>query len=308
MDCRFVALVGLVLMWLPFVPLSVAVGDEPDASQLLRSVPVLSPNNESLDSFSFVGEFVTPFGVPAVFEACWAREEGFGFGLVDQFGLPVLFIAQKQMMLYDASDGFVTLGGDCNPNVIMQIKERRAVASCGIESSENARFIVDIPSFVPDGAHVVRTLRQLPNKLWELKYVNPRGSELLLLFNDSERWPLTRMEASANGNLMVIVREIVINRPVPLHLMTFPSVDAFPADVVTERLGDRAPDSFGDVLSLPQRFVRALAAPSAIRDSKLRSFPFSKDVNWGEVERHHKMTGPKLSSLLDFEIKGRTLK
>lgn len=308
MDYRFLALVGLVLIWCPFLPEIVASGDEPNAEQLIKRIPVLSTDNQSLRSFSFIGEFVTPFGVPAVFEACWVREDGFGFALVDQFGFPVLFIAQKQMMLYDASDGLITLDEDCNPNVIMQVKERRAVAVCGVQSLNKAAFVVDIPSFIRDPSEVTRTFRQLPNNLWELRDLNSNGSELLLLFDTSEQWPLKRMEVLRDGKPMLIIRDIVINKPMPHYLTKFPSVDQFPADLTTDRLADRDEDFFANAISLPQRFVRSLAAPSAIREPKLRSFPFSNDVNWEEVERRHKVIGPKLSSLLDFQIKGRTLK
>lgn len=308
MGYRILWILALLCIGGVTLPAPAAVGAEPKVEELIQQIPILTAENDSLQSFSFKGEFVTPFGVPAVFEACWARDQGFGFALVDQFDFPVLFIAQQQMMLYDASEGLLTLGEDCNPKVILQVKEARSVAFCGVESSAQVPFVVDIPSFIRQPADATRTFGRLPNGLWELRDLHKKGSELRLLFDAAEPWPLKRMEVRLAGEPIVIVREIRINSPVPSYLTKFPAVDAFPAELATDRLTEHQGDDLNDAFSLPQRFVRSLATPSAIRDAKLRSFPFAGDVNWAEVERRHQVVGPKLSKLLEVQIEGRTLK
>jgi hypothetical protein len=138
--------------------------------------------------------------------------------------------------------------------------------------------------------------------------VKPNGLELALLFKASEHWPLQRMSVSANGKEVLIIRNISINKPIPKRLLNFPTPDAFPAGIVTRHLTEQKSDTVGEMLSVSASFTRALAAPAAIRDPKLRSFPFSNSVNWDDVKRAHSINGPKLSALLGVDIKGRTLK
>lgn len=284
-----------------------AVADDVTVDGLLQKVPVLSPTNQALQSFHFTAELPTPFGFPALFEVGWTRPDDFGFVLVDQTRTPVLFIAQKQLLLYDASKGTITWDDDAWPNVVLQADDGRWNAKYGFAGKDEVRFIVDLPSLIR-GAHASPKLKKLNATTWEVSLLSESGKlETAALFEPSEEWPLRKMVIRnvEDGTSIVSISEISINQPIPKQLMTFPAVERISKEITTRRFSDREVETDGDGVAVVIQMMRALAAPAAIRDDKLQNIPFWKDVNWAEAARRHRRIGPMLAELLQLPLTDR---
>lgn len=301
---------SLVLLMNCVVFAAVSYADEPDIAELKRAIPVLSPENEALNSFHFVGESVIPFGVPTAFEACWSRTDGFGYVLVDQLGYPMLFVAEKQMLLCDPLQSQVILWKEVSPNVLIQSKNRKLNVNLGFDSNQNEKFVVDVPSFVST-AKTEPELSRVNETDWKLTYTFDKGAEVVYLFRVDREVAFKSVLLTSQQQPLISIRNVVINQPVPERLIKFPDKNVLSAAVTVEELPEKPPAEVGKALreafDKTQSATRALATPAAIQDTRLRRFPFPPDTDWEEVEKNHKRIGGKLRDFLKVDIKDRVV-
>jgi len=294
---------------------AVSDADEPDIAALKRAIPVLSPDNEDLNSFYFIGESVIPFGAPTAFEVCWTRDSGFGFVLVDQFGYPLALIAERQLLLYDASQSEVFLGKDFLPNVIIKSKDRNLTATVGFKGNKNdeAEFVVDMLSLVSTTKRAPEPdLSRVNETDWKLTYAFDTGADVIYLFRVDQEIAFKSAVLSLKQQPFIKVRDVVINQRVPERLMKFPDTAGLTAEITVEELPEKPSADIGKTLGELAGFLyfsaRALGAPAAIQDPSLRELPiFKSDIDWEEVEKNHKRIGAKLKDFLKVDIKDRVV-
>lgn len=301
--------IGLITICFVFTATSYA--DEPSIAIVKQAMPVLSPENEALNSFYFVGEFVIPFGVPVAFEACWSRESGFGFAQVDHFGYPMFFIAEKKMLLYDASQSQVNLGKDVFPNVIVQQKNRKLTLKTGFNINGKATFLVDMPSLIST-AKTEPEVSRVNETDWKLTYTFGKGDEVIYVFRVDREVSFKSALLKSGHQSIFTIRNVLINQPVPDRLMKFPETKSISSEVTVKELIGIPPTGVGETLEEGFEYsiftARALYAPSAIHNAKYRRYPpFPANIEWKQVEKSHKRIGPKLRALLKVDFKGRVI-
>ena len=294
---------GVLVLWLLHFEHSFAT--EPTATELKQAIPVLSPDTEKLNSFHVIGEYLSPLGVPIAFEACWTRNDGFGFIQIDHLGAPVLFVAEKRALLYDASQSKVFLDDNAAPNVLIQSRNRQLAATSGFKSAKYARFIIDLPSLVSTTKHVP-VVKQQNETDWDLVYSFDSGADVTYRFKVDDKITFKSAVLSSNQRAIVAVRSVAINKPVPKRMMKFPDADQLPADVKVHNVQSTA--ELSAAVSYSVAAVRALAASAAIKNADHRGNFFEPDIDWQQVERKHQQIGPKLANLLNGEIKSRVIR
>ncbi|MAX37524.1 hypothetical protein [Gimesia sp.] len=301
---------SVILMMNCVVFAAVSDADEPDIAELKRAIPVLSPENEDLNSFYFVAESVIPYGVPTAFEACWSRASGFGYVLVDQLGYPMLFVAEKQMLLCDALQSQVILWKDVSPNVLIQSKNRYLTVNLGFKSKQKENFLVDVPSFVST-AKTEPDLSRVNETDWKLTYNFDKNAQVVYLFRVDREIAFKSVLLMSQQQPLITIRNVVINQPVPERLMKFPDKNVLAAAVTVEESPEKPPaelgEALGEVFDKTLSATRALAIPAAIQDTRLRRLPFTSDTDWEEVEKNHKRIGGKLRDFLRVDIKDRVV-
>ena len=284
--------------------------DEPSVAMLKEAIPVLSPENEALTSFYFVTELVSGYGVPFAFEACWSRDRGFGYAQVDQFGYPVLFMAEKKFLLYDASQSQINLGKNVLPNVDIQNENRKLNWHSGFKAVDQAKFVVDLPSLV-SGAKREPMVSRVNDTDWKLTYSFEGEAEVIYVFRVGCEISLKSALLRSRQQPIITVRNVMINQPVPNRLMKFPETKTLPSEVKVKELFGTKFTGVGEVFEEGIEHslftARALAASAAIHDAKYRGVPFPANIDWVQVERSHKRIGPKLRDLLKVDFKGRVI-
>ena len=277
-----------------------------DSEGLVRDLPVLAAGNKHLQSFRFIGEIQMPNGVPTVFEAGWSKSEGHCLAMVDQFGFPVLFVAQNKMLLNDFATGTVILDEGVDPNVIVQVADGRGTATCGVRAKGDSEFSVDLSSFAPIET-VTPEIRESEDRI-EIRYASTKGKQTEYVFDVSSDPTIRSMACSHKGRLLIIIRDIVLNRPLPQRLTNFPERDEIPADI---RLVDWSMDrseSEDEAQRRTMLMMRALGTPSALERPDLRDKQYWADVtDWEKVAQFQKANGSKLSAILKMAVGNRQI-
>lgn len=311
--------VGLITSCLMFAATSYA--DEPDIATLKQAIPILSPENEALNSFYFIGESVLPLGVPVTIEVCWSRDSGFGFVQVDHLGYPVFFIAEKKSLLYDALESQVMLGEDAFPNLTIQSQNRKLSWMSGFhnDSDKKARFVVDLPSIVST-AKTEPDISRVNKTDWKLTYKFDKGAEVSYVFHVDRDISFKSALLKSRQQPILTIRNILINQPVPDRLMKFPETKSLSSAVTVKDLGEgletngkglpvtRLGEAIGKISEDTLFLVRAQLTSAAIYHDSYRKYPLPSDIDWKQVEKKHKRIGTKLKSLLNVDIKGRVIK
>ncbi len=284
-----------------------AADGDGDADRLVNDLPVLAASNKQLKSFHFIGEIQMPSGVPVVFEAGWSRATGYSLAMVDQFGFPVLFIAQNKMLLNDFASGTVFLDKGVAPNVIVQVADGKGAATCGVRAKHDSKFIVDLLSFAPI-TEVTPAIKKSADQI-EVRYSSPKGPQTTYAFDTGSDPAIRSMTCSHHGRPLIIIRDIVLNRPLPKRLTKFPSPDQIPADIPLEDWSNNNVESEDEAKRRTMLMTRALGTPSALERPDLRNEPFWNDVtDWEKVARVHKTNGPRLSAILKVDIPNRQIR
>ena len=275
----------------------VAAQDERlEADELIKSLPILSSDNAKLRSFHFTGEILSSKDVSLVFEVGWSRELGHSVAMMDQFGFPILFVAKDHMLLNDVAGGTVVFEDNTNPNLIIQVAEGKCTAVCGVATKNDSSFVVDLPSFVTKSTP---RIREAENGV-EVSYTSTSGVETVFMFDNTSR--INSMTCSYRGEPLIVVRDIVLNQPLPERLTEFPSRDEIPEDIRVEVWSDKDAGSESEARQRTVLLMRALGLSAALSRPELRNVPpYKSVVDWDELGRMHQANGPRLAKLLGFE-------
>lgn len=286
---------------------AVSAAGEPEIAQLKQAIPVLSPENEALSSFYLIGESIIPLGVPVTFEACWTRERGFGFVQNDQFGYPIFFIAEKKLLLYDATQSQIFLGDKSYPQALISNKERKMTWNVGFGEKEKSRFFIDVASLVTS-AEKEPELSRVNDTDWKLTYRFERQTEIEYVFRvDQEEISFQSVLFRGGDQILFTVRNVTLNQRVPEHLMKFPDIKALPTDFKVQQSSIKPDTDLGEALTEVSEGAfsmgRAFYGTAAMENVKFRNPLLFSNINWEQVKQNHKRLGPKLKAFLKVEIK-----
>ncbi len=277
-----------------------AAAEDVTVEGLLAKVPILSPDNEALTSFQFTAEMPTPFGFPAPMNVGWTRPDDFGMILVDPASCtPVVFIAEKRLLLYDTASATVWLADDAVPNFVLGVDDNKFVINYGFASNKKANVTIDLPSLFRDSQEP--KLAKLDNRIWQMTLVSKSGNtKVLANFNAAQTWPLVDMEIrfAKDDSLLLAVKDISINGPVTERLRKFPSANHFPAELKVQRMAVEEVKGYADGLQVVIRLMRAVGGQAAIRNATVRDFPFFSNVDWDQAALADAKIAPALRSLL----------
>ncbi|QDT84069.1 hypothetical protein [Gimesia chilikensis] len=300
---NFVCYVVLLTYCVLFPAASVA--EEPEIARLKQAIPVLSPENEALNSFYLIGESVIPLGVPVTFEACWTRDRGFGFVQNDQLGYPIFFIAEKKMLLYDATQSQVLLDEKVYPQALIFNKDRKLTWNTGFGGKEKTRFFVDVASLVSSEKQEPK-LSRINETDWKLTYTFERQTEVIYVFRVDQKIAFKSALFKSGKQILFTVRNVAINQPVPERLMKFPDIRSLPAEINVKEETIVPDDDFGKAVSEVTEGAfslgRALCATAAMENEQFRKYPFFSNINWEQAKQKHKLLGPKLKTFLKVDI------
>ena len=284
---------------------TVSVAKEVEIEDLKQAIPVLSPENEALNSFYLIGESLITLGVPVTFEACWTRDRGFGFVQKDQLGYPIFFIAEKKLLLYDATQSQVLLDEKVYPQALITSKKRQLTWNTGFGGKEKSRFFVDVASLVSSEKQEPK-LSRINETDWKLTYTLEQQTEVIYVFRVDQKIAFKSALLKSGEHILFTVRNVTINQPVPERLMKFPDIRSLPAEFTVKETSIEPDSDLGEVLSEVTEGVfslgRALYATAAMENAQLRKSPIFSNINWEQAKQKHKHLGPKLKNFLKVDI------
>lgn len=283
---------------------AVVTADEVKIEQLLKKVPILSPDNKDLNSFQFRVEMPTELGVPFPLDVGWTRPDEFGAVFIDSKSrTPVAFIAEKKVLLYDAVTATLTLVDDVLPSVVLKADAKTIQCGFGFTTQKAKRdFTIDLPSFFRIDVRTPRLVKR-DATTWQYTCLSESGmSNIIAVFEPAQPWPLRAFEirSTTDGSLIMSVTNISINVPVEKRLRVFPSPDRFPPELKIARVAETKVTSFMDAIGLLTRLTRAIVGRLAIHNKELRQVPFLGDVDWDAAARSDAIIGPALRTLLEM--------
>lgn len=280
------------------IPLLVGVSVAQDVGgsidELLERVTVLSMDNEDLQSFYFHADVPAPYGFPASFDIGWTRVDGFGFVMFDGERNPVMFLAQRRILIYDPSSEAIWFKEGAVPTVQMFSKDGRWQYKYGYTSEDKLSFKADFRSSIDDNLRRAQIKQLASNQVRATTISGSGKTETVAMFDVAAEYPLLEFTLSDTQTKKTLVRvsDIKVNQGMPARLKQFPKLshlrDSFTVIDIKDLDG---PES---VLLL----LRAVAAPAAIKTPALREFPFWKNVDWTRAAMFHQHSSSKLVELL----------
>jgi hypothetical protein len=261
---------------------------------LLSRVTVLTTENEDLQSFYFHADVPAPYGFPASFDVGWTRDDGFGFVMFDGERNPVMFIAQRRILIYDPASEAIWFDEGAVPTVQMFSKDGKWQYNCGYTSEKNLSFNADFRSSIEDNFSHSQIEQLGSNRIRAMTISRSGKTETVANFDVSAEYPLLdfTLRDSQTKEELVGVRDIEVNQGMPARLKQFPDLDQLRDSFTLIDIKDL--DGPESVLLL----LRAVAAPAAIKTPALREFPFWKNVDWTRAATFHQQSSSKLVELL----------
>lgn len=302
---RIFAGVGL---WLSCIFPTQAAAEEVTIAKLLSGAPVLSPENERLHSFRFTYTTRLPFDVPLTSRCAWARPDTYGFLLTaGEEETPVLFLAEKKTLLFDAGARSLLLGDDSGPRFVLAATATGINIQTGLAAQSQAEVKIDFPSLLAGSVERGKLLKTADGN-WQLTTLSESGnSQVVALFAGTAGHPLLSLEVnSAKENRQLFaVREISINQPADARWQPFPADEAFPAGLTLTHLADLKINAAADGVNQVTQHLRAISVQCGLRKPDQRGMPLLGDIDWDAVARANKDLGPPLHKLLTKSIEAR---
>lgn len=302
-------LVPGILMALLFARSPRSLAEEVTVEGLLKTLPVLSPENKDLTSFQCI---VT---LPAVNKSepsylkthlAWSAPDTLGCLMVDESdNIPFAFWAQKKAMLYDATSASLTLVKDELPAFELRATDEKMHFGYGFTTKANSRFVVDLPSIVLKTKNDY-VLKQIDDNQWEVTSTSKSGfSRVIATFDVTQACPVQSVEVRITDidRLYFSVTDIEVNASLDARLREFPSAEHFPPDLTVKEYTAEENKGFVNGLQISKKFFTILYGRNGLADESVRNNPLLKNIDWDAALRTDEIVGPSMRALFNIPDK-----
>lgn len=268
----------------------------PTLESLLERVPVLSPENEDLQSFSFKLRIGT-----ARFQGAWTREGDQRALLVTDAlsGTPVVYMNQRRLMIFDILDRRIIMVDDVRPRIDARVFDGwvNFRVGAGDPLKQSPPFEVDLPSFARAlGRYFPESERQ-SNGLWKVAGTVGTTSAYAL-FDPARPAAIQSLEMvdRSRRTVDVVIEEVTLNEALVDAFPAFPAPSDLPPGLGFVRTELPGEADGGETFFAPM--FTSLIAIDAIDNLQARPFLASMRVDWARIERMNADEGAQLRKLL----------
>lgn len=276
--------------------------ERPSIEQLFAGVPVISPEVEGIQQFSYSFDFAAGESTVLRGHYYWKRGEPAGlYFSTEQQEAPAWFVAEETAMLFDIAQQEIVLIRKAHPYVQFGVKEEKVSLTYGFEvgkeetnpSLEVQKFLgilADEKSLTRSAADewVVQALSDTGKTSWKMTFA-PQSPHALR--------EITSHAAQGNEKLALRFHHIRVNQPPLTPWPRMPPSDAWPEGLAVNEHRSSNGETRSD---WPQYALRILATHMAIDDESIRAPAWSRNLDWQQIRQIRDHFGPQLRHLIGF--------
>lgn len=273
--------------------------NRPTVEALLQRMPLLSPENDKVQSFR--ATLVMPHILDNfVAKLAWAQDgRTMMLASTGPENVPCFFVSEKKAFLFDASNGSVILFDDAKPRVTMTTTPDNFEFYFGFGVKSEDGLKIDLASFIRSATEPAVSRHE--DGRWQLTATSKSGKASVVSTFSENSFELQHFIVHAVGSkrdVLVEISEIAINDP-EISFKPFPSTERFPDAVQILKPTNGKLSLYGAVIEM-QRFMRIAVCQSAITNERFRDLQkFPLNIDWNRAKNNYYGVGRELRDLLN---------
>ena len=277
------------------------IAGEPSPADLIRLAPTISSTDPKVRSIEMVGRMRME-GLQVRFRAVYRSPDRYAIRFSDgSDGTPLVFIADRQMLVYDPIRPSVLCMKDGHFNVAVRQKGEKSMFHWELGKSRQIKdeITFDVKSLLNSSAIDERVVRE-GDHAYRLFRTDEQGGTIVYSIDGTKKQPVESIRAfskeSHEANLAI--DRVVVDGPLKDEEFRFPDKARLAENIdVHDWPGDGLLETFGEVAVM----MRAFQARKGANHPGLRHsirFPGFRRLDWDEVRENDRKFSAVLKEFL----------